>query len=136
MAKSITLPSGAKLDITVSPFAISRALYQAVLEECKALKLDPKAEIDVNLWKDLFCTMMSSPRIQAALDECMKRVIYNGRKIDADTFEPVEARDDYFTVCIEVAKENILPFTKSLFAQYGAILEKLGAVPASRPQTM
>jgi hypothetical protein len=125
MNKSVQLPSGAKLVITVSPFAVSRALYQALLEELKGLKLDPKAEIDVNLWKDLFCSALSSKKIEACLEECMKRATYNGRKIDSDTFEPVEARGDYFDVCFEVAKENVLPFAKSLYAQYADILAKV-----------
>ena len=74
--------------------------------------------IDVNLRKDLFCTFLASKKIEAALAECMKRVTYNGLKITEDTFEPVEARDDYLTVCVEVTRENVVPFMKSLFA-YG-----------------
>lgn len=130
MNKSVSLPSGAKLDITVSPFAISRSLYQAVLEETKSLKLDPKAEVDVNLMKDLFCTLLSSKKVESCLDECMKRVTYNGKKIDGDTFEPISAREDYLTVCWEVASENIVPFTKSLSAQFSPALEKLKATLA------
>lgn len=125
MVKSIVLPSGAKLDINVSPFPISRALYQAILDEAKALKLDAKTEMDVNFFKDLFCIGLSSKKIEACIEECFKRVTYNGRRIDSETFEPVEAREDYMTVCFEVAQENILPFTKTLMRQYSHILEKL-----------
>lgn len=125
MNKKVDLPSGAKLAITVSPFAISRALYQAVAEEMKGLKLDPKAEVDVNLKKDLFCTLIASKKIETTLEECFKRCTYNDRKIDGDTFEPVEARDDYFTVCVEVAQENIKPFMKSLYAEFAVLLGML-----------
>lgn len=125
MNKSIDLPSGAKLRVTVSPFAISRALYQAILEESKGLKLDPKAEVDANLFKDLFCVGLSSKKIEACLEACLEKCLYNDKRITADTFEPVEARDDYIQVCFEVAKENIQPFTKSLYAKYAHILGKL-----------
>lgn len=126
----INLPSGSKLKITVSPFVTARALYQAILEEAKNLKLDPNAEIDVNLRKDLFCLALSSQKIQVCLDKCMERVTYNGIKISADTFEPVAARDDYLLACFEVAKANISPFMKSLFAQFAPFLGSLGKAQA------
>lgn len=124
MSKLITLPSGAKLEITVSPFAISKDLYHAVLEEAKEIKVSSQDQV-FNVTKDVFCTLLSSKKVEAALNECMKRVAYNSRKIDSETFEPVEAREDYFLVCFEVAKENITPFMKHLYAQYAPILEKL-----------
>lgn len=128
--KAITLPSGATLEVTVSPFSISKALYMAIAAEAKDLKLDPKAEVDVNLYKDLLCMALGSPKIESALYECMKRCTYKGLKITLDTFEPVDARDDYLTVCFEVARENILPFTKSLSAQFAGIFQSLKKLPA------
>ncbi len=119
------LPSGAELIITVAPFAVSRALYQSLLEEAKSLRIDPLSEIDVNLWKDVFASALSSKKVESCLEECMKRATYNGKRIDQDTFEPVEARQDYISVCFEVTKENVAPFTKSLYAEYKAILEKV-----------
>ncbi len=122
--KLIDLPSGAKLSITLAPFKDSKTLYQAVLEEMKTLKLDPEADVDVNLWKDLFCTFLSSKKIETALSACMQRALYNNLKISDDTFEPEAARDDYLTVAWEVAYANVLPFLKSLSAQYAPLLEK------------
>jgi hypothetical protein len=130
--KDIVLSSGAKLHITLSPFATSKTLYQAVLEEIKELKLDANAEVDVNLFKDFFCAGFSSKRIEAALNECMKRVTYNGVKITEDTFEPVDAREDYMTVCLEVALHNILPFTKNLTQQYSRMLDLVPKNPVSK----
>ncbi len=123
----IDLPSGAILEVGLAPFGVSKALYQAVLEEAKTLKIDSKDELDVNLFKDIFCAGFSSKRIESCLDECMKRTLYNGKKIDSMTFEPEEARQDYMLVCFEVAKANISPFTKSLYAKYSDILGKLKA---------
>lgn len=126
----VKLPSGKVLKIQVAPFADSKALYQAFLEEVKGLRMDPTTEMDVNLWKDLLCLGLSSKKIEGALDPCLKRCLYGGLRIDNDTFEPVECRDDYFTVCFEVAKENILPFTKSLSQKYAHILDKLKSFQA------
>lgn len=125
----IKLPSGAKLEITIAPFKDARALYQALLEEVKSLKMDPEAEVDVNLWKDLFCAALSSKKIEAALDVCMARALYNGVRISDETFEKVEAREDYIDACYEVAKANIQPFTKSLYVKYSHILGKLKVSP-------
>jgi hypothetical protein len=124
MSKKVILPSGAELMITLSPFAVSKALYQAVMEEGKSIKVDTQAEV-YDLVKNIFCTGFSSKKIESCLDECMKRVTYNGRKVDNDTWEPVEARGDYITATYEVAKENILPFLKNLYAEYSVVLEML-----------
>lgn len=112
--KEITLPSGVILTITVPPFAVAKNLYQAVLEEAKALKISGEDEIDVNLFKDLFCVGLSSKKIDAALKECLKYSLYDNLKITDDLFENVKAREDYLTICMEVGKEAVLPFTKSL----------------------
>ncbi len=134
MNKKVTLPSGAELEIQVAPFGASKALYQAVVSELRGVELDVKldlqSEVNVDLLKNLFCAALDSKRIETALDECMKVVLYNGLKIDKSTFEPLEARDDYFTACFEVAQENIRPFTKSLFAQFSAIFQSLQKSPA------
>lgn len=119
------LPSGAVLKITLAPFAEAKALYQACLEEVKGLRVDPKEEMDVNLFKDLFCVGLSSKKIEAALAPCLKRALYNDLKIDDATFEPVEARQDYIVACFEIAKENIAPFAKSLYAEFSPLLAKI-----------
>jgi hypothetical protein len=130
MSKEVKLPSGAILKITLSPFKDAKALYQAMLEEAKTLKLDPHVEIDTNLYTDLFCAALSSKRIETALWECMKRVTYNDLKISDDTFEPEAARDDYLQVCFEVAKENVQPFMKALMQQYSQVLNLISKPPA------
>lgn len=119
--REVKLPSGATLKIQVSPFAISKALYQALLRELKDLPVNTGMEM-ASIFKDLFCIGFASPAIEACLWECFKRCTYNGGngdlKIDDQTFEPVERRDDYMKVCVEVARENVIPFAKSLYAEY------------------
>lgn len=132
--REVKLPSGAVLKITLAPFADSKALLNAVLEESKGLRVNPEDEVDVNLFKDIFCSGLSSKKIEAALMVCMGRVLYNDRKIDGETFEAEEARQDYIMACFEVASDNIRPFMKSLFAEFGAILASLKSSLTLKPQ--
>lgn len=130
--KEVKLPSGAVLKITPSPFAVSKALYQAVLREAKGISVSAKTELG-NVFKDLFCTGFSSPEIEVCLWKCFERCTYNSGngdiKIDENTFEPVNAREDYTPVCMEVARENILPFGKSLYAEYLKLLATFENAP-------
>jgi hypothetical protein len=121
--KKVLLPSGKELSITEAPFSDAKDLYQAVAEELKGVEADPTQEIDANLIKDMACTLVSSKKVENALNKCMTRVLYAGAKIGPDTFEPVENREDYLIVCYEVAWSNIQPFMKSLYAKFLAALE-------------
>lgn len=122
--REVKLPSGAVLKIAPSPFVISRALYQALLKELKDVSITTKTEM-ASLWKDLFCIGFSSPAIETCLWKCFERCTYDSgaghMKIDDQTFEPVIRRDDYMKVCVEVTKENVLPFAKSLYAEYQSL---------------
>jgi hypothetical protein len=122
------LPSGAKLKIQVAPFSDAKALYQAVLKELKGVKFDTKTQIP-NILKDLACASFSSEDVERALWKCFERCTYDSGKgemrINQDTFEPTEARGDYIDVCTAVAKENILPFVKSLYAEFLTVLETI-----------
>lgn len=119
--REVKLPSGATLKVGVASFSEAKALYQALLKELKHVSIDLKLDSE-NLFKDIFCIGFSSPEIERCLWECMKKCQYvdsrGPLKIDKDTFEPESAREDYMTVCIEVAKENVLPFAKSLYAEF------------------
>ncbi len=123
--KEIKLPSGATLKISQTPFAVSKALYQAILEEVKSVKISSNQEMS-DVMKDLFCIGFSSKKIELCLQECFKRCTYNSGtgdlKIEDSTFEPVLNRSDYATVCIEVIQENIMPFTKGLYAEFTRLL--------------
>lgn len=126
MTKEVTLPSGAKLLITPSSFPVAKALYQSVLNEMKPVEINSDDEM-ATFMKDIYCHIFSSPEIEKRLFDCMKKATYNGKRIESvdDVFESVEARQDYLDVCYEVALENLLPFTKNLYAKYQAILVKM-----------
>lgn len=114
--RDVTLHSGAKLMVGNTPFAESKALYQVLLEEAKSIPFDSKTDLSA-LIKNIFCYGFSSKKVDAALEVCLKRCLYNGLKIDATTFEPASAREDYFKVCLEVVEDNISPFVKGLSAE-------------------
>jgi hypothetical protein len=131
--RSITLPSGAVLKVAPAPFAVSKNLWQALLREIRGVAMQGSLDVGSFL-KDFFCVGFSSLEVEAALNECLKRCTYDGGKgdlkIDDHTFEPVSARQDYVQVSLEVAKENIAPFAKSLFAEYRTNLATMvGATP-------
>lgn len=131
--KEVNLPSGAVLKITLSPFTESRLLYQAVLEEFKDVKIFGNSDVTA-VFKDIACIGFSSKKIEACLEVCFKRCLYNyGRgdlKIDKDSFESVENRADYIPICLAVAKENIMPFMSSLYAEFQQFLSKIPSAQA------
>ena len=123
--KEIALPSGKILKITLSSFYTSKELYKSFLEEMKKVKLESTTEIDVDLFKNIACELLASPKFEKALWDCMKRVTIDGIKVTEDTFEDEEARGDYLSVVIEVSKANIMPFMKNLSAQFSHIMGEM-----------
>lgn len=126
----ITLPSGAKLEITPADWEISKALYQEIASEAESLVLDPKAEVDVNLWKNIAFRALSSKKIDAQAWACIEgRCTYNGVRITKDTFQPLKAREDYLLVMFEVTVVNVSPFMKNLIVRFsGMYREMLGTL--------
>lgn len=123
--KKISLSNGKELQITLAPFKEARELYQAILKSCKGIKIDVKTELDVNFFKDISFELLSSKEVEEALEACMRRCLIDKLKIDENTFEPEEMREVYLQVCFEVAKANVLPFMKSLYAEFGPILAEM-----------
>ena len=123
--EEITLPSGAVLVIRQSPFAVSKALYQAILKEIKAIQFSSQTELAI-IFKDIFCMAFSSSEIDSCLWKCFERCTIDGMKIDKDSFEKPERRQDFMQVCVEVAKANISPFVKSLYAQFQQFSKMIG----------
>lgn len=126
--KELTLPSGAVLKITLAPFADGKDLQVALLQELSGISIDMTADVRA-FYKDLFCVSFSSPKVEKALNKCLERATYNSKRIDAQTFEPIEAREDYMVVLWEVALHNILPFMKNLSLVLGPMSEMLSNTP-------
>lgn len=129
MMTEVVMPSGAKLKVGLPPFEVSRALYQAILDEVREkVRLDSQTLL-ADVYKDVFCIGFGSKKVEACLWECFAHCTYEGKsgalKIDKDTFQPLSAREDYMSVCIEVAKENVNPFAKNLYAKYKPLIQKI-----------
>lgn len=118
--REVKLPSGACLRITTATFERAHELFKAYCEEVKGLDVKMDKDVDIALDKNVFCTLVTSPKIENALRECMKSVTYNGAVVSLDTFKDPETWGDYVDVCLEVAKDNINPFTKNLSARFPA----------------
>lgn len=124
------LPSGAVLKVSPAPFPEAKALLQVFLREAKGIQFVKWDDVQT-LAKDAFCTAFSSVELEWALLPCLERCLYNGQSIKVDaTFEPVKAREDYIEVCYMVAKENLSPFTKSLYAQLKELIGKIEGLQA------
>lgn len=131
----ITLPSGANLQVQIAPFAVAKALYQACLREIKHVSLASGEWSVETAIKDLFCLGFSSGEIEECLWRCFDRCTYNKVRIDKDTFESVESRQDYVKVCVEVAKANIDPFVRGLFAEFKTGMKIAESALGSKAQT-
>jgi hypothetical protein len=119
--REVRLESGATLRVSPAPFDIAKSLYQALLAEMRSVPVNAQTDM-VSIFKDIYCIGLSSKEVERYLWLCMERCQYNSGKgnlkIEPDTFEPVEARADFVQVCMEVAKENVGPFVKNLYAAY------------------
>jgi hypothetical protein len=128
--REVSLPSGAVLKLQAAPFSDARALYQALLDEIKSIDMPKQMDMG-NLVKTALASCFSSKKIEACLWQCFKSCLYIGErgefKIDKDTFEPLSAREDYVSVCVEVAQENVLPFLKGLYAAWSHALSMIAS---------
>lgn len=121
------LPSGATLKFNLAPFADAKDLYQVVAAEIKDVPF--KKEMDtIEVYKSLALIALSSKKIEEAIWKCLERARYNEVKVNKNTFESEEARQDYLEVLLEVAKENIAPFMKSLYAEYQHFFQTVPSV--------
>lgn len=125
----IKLASGAEMEIQIAPFPVAKALYQAVLTELQRVKVSLNGDAE-DLLKNLFCVAFSSREIEDCIWACFERVLINKVRVNKNTFEPVEMRGDYIQACMEVAKINILPFGKSLFAEFSTFRGMIEENPA------
>lgn len=123
MPKEEKLPSGAVLRIGLSPFVQAKELFQAILKELRGVPILGEDET-LELFKNMFSSGFSSKEVERLLWQCMERCTYGPAdaealpKITPESFEKEEARQDFIPACVLVAKENILPFLKGLYAEY------------------
>ena len=126
--KKVSLPSGAELEISLAPFLEGERLFSATAECLKGVKVDGNTEVqdltsNLNSIKDMFLSCLTSQEMKSAILSCLKRCTYNNQRITSwDIFDDCKAREDYLTVCWEVVKFNLTPFTKSLFSKFSELV--------------
>lgn len=123
----VSLPSGAELEMTLAPFLEGEKLFSATAECLKSVKADGLNTEDITAsfdsLKNAVLACITSKELKEALLACLKRCTYNGQRITSwDIFEDINAREDYLSVCWEVVKFNLTPFTKNLFAKFSMSL--------------
>lgn len=123
----VSLPSGAELEMTLAPFLEGEKLFSATAECLKAVKVDGLNTEDLaasfESLKNAVLACITSKEMKDALLACLKRCTYNGQRITSwDVFEDLKAREDYLSVCWEVVKFNLTPFTKNLFSKFSLSL--------------
>lgn len=137
--RAVSLPSGGVLNVGAAPFADSKALWQALLDELRGVAFN--GEELQSILKELFCIGFSSQVLEAHIWNCAKKctiqpsAINSPEKVVPDYFEAVERRQDFVTVCSEVVKENVTPFVKALFAEWQGQYSMIGSILKSSQET-
>lgn len=135
----LTTARGTEVKINVADFITSMKLKKAVVEAVKESGIDV-ASIDLDNLKmgaiesiiQIILTADCSDKVEEAIFKCLVRCTYNGEKITKDTFEPVEAREDYYEIVIACLKENLAPFFGPLFLKFSELQEKI--IPSTPKQ--
>lgn len=127
--QTVSLPSGAELEMTLAPFMEGERLFTATAQCLKSVSVSGKEDIEdltsnVNSIKDAILSCITSQEMKDAILGCLKRCTYNKQRITSwDIFDDVNARGDYLTVCWEVVRFNLSPFMKNLFSKLSALTE-------------
>lgn len=120
------LASGAILKIQMAPYRPAKTLFDAIVREAKSSNISFDTELDVNFIKNICLGVVSSPEVEKSLWPCLAHCTYDGLRINEDTFNSLQAREDFLEICMEVGKENVLPFAKHLYAKLLPQLEAMG----------
>jgi len=120
--------------INPADFLTSMELKKAVVTAIKDSDLNISSiDIDPNNIKggviepivQMILSADSSPMVEKAVFKCLKRCTYGGEKITIETFEPIEAREDYYEIVIACLKENLLPFFRPLLSKLVVLQSKI-----------
>ena len=130
-----TATSGAKVKIDIASFEDAQNLKFAIQRALKAEGFEMKDFTDImssDMWPiaKLALAVDCSKEVNDALWPCLARCSRNLDKITKQTFEDVDARQDYYEIAVYCIKENIGP----LFVGVSAKLKKLFSKPQSEGQ--
>ena len=134
----VILPSGATLEITLMPFEEAWGIFQvvsAVIEKLdiniKDLGIDISKPADLINLKGPIASLLANREITDCGKLCLKRCLYNGLRIDSQTFEKKETRSDWIAVLFYCIYCNVSPFLSNLISY---LTKKLETLLAKTPQ--
>jgi hypothetical protein len=117
-----TSSNGANITINASSFG------DALLLKKEAVKIIKKSNIDIasidldfknlKIIINILLEADSNDDFEKAVFNCLKRCKYNDLKITRDTFEEIEARENYYEIVTKCIIENLGPFIKPLVSLY------------------
>lgn len=116
MTLKFQLKSGKKLEIDIAPIETGLTLYRAILIECKGANLDLSVAEEDTIYsmllknKEACLNVLSSEAVLEAVKSCCDKVVYDKQRFSMELFDKVENREDFISVMMIVAMENIRPF--------------------------
>ena len=135
-----TTESGAEVKINMADFIDSSRLRVAVLGAIKdsgveiskiditklltGIKDDMGAAVKSGALDSLLEVVISldcSEKVNNEIFNCLKRSTYKGEKITKSTFDPEDARGDYYHIVIMCLKVHLAPFFKTLFSKLSGL---------------
>lgn len=119
----LTFSNGSKADIKVLPFEQAMNLKNIFLKSISDSNLSPNEPL-----VKLYAHIDSLPEFNKVVMNCLERCLYDGKKITIDTFEPIEARENYYEIVLELLKVNITPFFKGLASRLQALSEEMAKI--------
>lgn len=128
----IKTQNGVDLVIEPADFISAMKLKNAVLKAVKESGVDV-SKIDLEKINaaslqpiiEVVLSADTSEDVEKAIFKCLERCTYNGERIIRETFEPVEAREDYYEIVIACLKENLAPFFKNLISKLKSLTPKV-----------
>ena len=149
--EEFTLPSGAKLYVSVSSFGNVKTLHDAVLGEMRGKGVEDldleqlekavkgKDTAGLGLFLDKIMSIVISKPVENAIFACAEKALYrhNGsiessvqvtRALFDDPKIMEKAREDFYAICMNIARINLQPFIKALSSALSAHVAKSASV--------
>lgn len=130
-----TCENGAEVEIKLASWGettqLKDSIEQALIKKGFSIG-DIKIEsLEVEAMGQLLQAIMmvdSDPEVRNSIFKCLARCLYNGERITQDTFEPLEARENYYEIVIACIKENLSPLVKRLFSKFKTLADEKGLI--------
>jgi hypothetical protein len=135
-----TTKAGKEIKINYAGFQDAMELKNAIGLELLKVNIDISdllnKELDsqsINTFKNLILIIDTSKPVREALFKCLSRCLYNGFKIDYNTFNDQEAVAEYYNIMINCIKKQLHPFFQNQLSELLPLLNKAKDILKSLP---